>query len=194
MSPSQGRVAAQHPADWQDVAEALSAGVKVVQDNLPGVRIAGTTAHDERPQQPSSRDAFYILLPMLIVLSTFLFLLLLFLVCVILLRKRRGIMLRDNDGPVDMSREDLIEGEGGFEGVESRWLETVSEAERRAYLRAKGKYTISRVLLWIEVLTRTTTRVPASASTKLYADRYHIIPVSLHPGEGCLGMVVRAGL
>ncbi|TBU35185.1 SPRY-domain-containing protein [Dichomitus squalens] len=74
---------------------------------------------------------------MLIVLSTFLFLLLLFLVCVILLRRRRGIMLRDTDGPIDISREDLIEGEGGFEGVESRWLETVSEAEQRAYLRSK---------------------------------------------------------
>ncbi|TFK87782.1 SPRY-domain-containing protein [Polyporus arcularius HHB13444] len=89
------------------------------------------------PTRPGSRDAFYIILPMLIVLSTFLFLLLLFLVCVILLRRRRGIMLRDHDGPIDMSREDLIEGEGGFEGVESRWLETVSEAERRAYYRAK---------------------------------------------------------
>ena len=75
---------------------------------------------------------------LLIVLSTFLFLLLLFLICVILLRRRRGIMLRDSDGPVDMSREDLIEGEGGFEGVESRWMETVSEPERRAYQRAKG--------------------------------------------------------
>ncbi|OSD03491.1 SPRY-domain-containing protein [Trametes coccinea BRFM310] len=74
---------------------------------------------------------------MLIVLSTFLFLLLLFLVSVILLRRRRGIMLRDNEGPIDMSREDLIEGEGGFEGVESRWLETVPESERRTYLRAK---------------------------------------------------------
>ncbi|KAF9821972.1 hypothetical protein IEO21_00402 [Rhodonia placenta] len=46
-------------------------------------------------------------------------------------------MLRDNDGPIDMSREDLVEGEGGFEGVESRWLETVPEPDRRSYLRAK---------------------------------------------------------
>lgn len=135
MSPSQGRTA--QPSSY-DINEALSASVKAIQDNLPNVRIAGQSVHDERPQQPSSRDAFYILLPMLIVLSTFLFLLLLFLVCVILLRKRRGIMLRDTDGPVDMSREDLIEGEGGFEGVESRWLETVSESERRAYQRSKG--------------------------------------------------------
>ncbi|THH02889.1 hypothetical protein EW026_g37 [Hermanssonia centrifuga] len=70
-------------------------------------------------------------------MSTFLFLLLLFVVCVIILRRRRGIMLRDHDGPIDMSREDLVEGEGGFEGVESRWLESVGETERRTYLRAK---------------------------------------------------------
>ena len=70
--------------------------------------------------------------------SILLFLLLVFLVCVILLRKRRGIMLRDSDGPVDMSREDLIEGEGGFEGVESRWLENASEEDSYSYRRAKG--------------------------------------------------------
>ncbi|KAI0078932.1 SPRY-domain-containing protein [Panus rudis PR-1116 ss-1] len=92
---------------------------------------------DDTLPPSQSRDAFYILLPLLIVLSTFLFLLLLFLICVILLRRRRGVMLRDHDGPVDMSREDLVEGEGGFEGVEARWLESVSESERRSYLRAK---------------------------------------------------------
>jgi hypothetical protein len=75
---------------------------------------------------------------LLIVLSTFLFLILLFLVFVILLRRRRGIRLRDGDGPIDLSREDLVEGEGGLEGVESRWLESVSESERRTYHRAKG--------------------------------------------------------
>lgn len=91
------------------------------------------------PHNGSPRDALLVLLPLLIVLSTLLFLLLLFLVCVILFRKRRGISLRDSDGPVDMSREDLIEGEGGFEGVESRWLETVSEEIRRLYHRARGE-------------------------------------------------------
>lgn len=90
---------------------------------------------DSQPQQP---DALLVLLPLLIVLSTFLFLLLIFLVCVLLIRRRRGIVLRDNDGPVDMSREELIEGEGGFEGVEERWLESVNENVRRAYARAKG--------------------------------------------------------
>jgi hypothetical protein len=86
-----------------------------------------------------SNDALLVLLPLLIVLSTFLFLLLFFLVCVILIRRRRGIVLRDSDGPVDMSREELIEGEGGLEGVESRWLENINEFARRSYLRAKGK-------------------------------------------------------
>ncbi len=92
---------------------------------------------DDVAPMPPSRDPFYIILPLLIVMSTFLFLLLLFVVCVIILRRRRGIMLRDHDGPIDMSREDLVEGEGGFEGVESRWLESVGETERRTYLRAK---------------------------------------------------------
>ncbi|KAI0824220.1 SPRY-domain-containing protein [Trametes gibbosa] len=137
MSPSQGPIPNHISSEWLHVPEALSARVDAIKDKIPNVRIAVPAVLDDRPQQPSSRDAFYILLPMLIVLSTFLFLLLLFLVCVILLRKRRGIMLRDSDGPVDMSREDLIEGEGGFEGVESRWLETVTESERRAYLRSK---------------------------------------------------------
>ncbi|KIK71062.1 hypothetical protein GYMLUDRAFT_235438 [Collybiopsis luxurians FD-317 M1] len=68
-------------------------------------------------------STWLILLPLLIVLSTFLFLLLLFLVCLLLIRRRRGIVLRDSDGPVDMSREDLIEADGGFETVENRWLE-----------------------------------------------------------------------
>ena len=97
------------------------------------------------PASPS--DALLILLPILIVLSTFLFLLLSFLICALIIRRRRGIILRDNDGPVDLSREDLIEGDGGFEGVESRWLDGVSENVRRAYLRAKGIYSFSQALV-----------------------------------------------
>jgi hypothetical protein len=85
-----------------------------------------------------TREVFWILLPLIVVMSTFLFLMLLFLVCVLVMRRRRGISLRDSDGPVDLSREDLIDGEGGFEGVETRWLETVEESERREYARAKG--------------------------------------------------------
>ncbi|EJT98858.1 SPRY-domain-containing protein [Dacryopinax primogenitus] len=95
-----------------------------------------TTSPPVTPIPPGS-DALLVLLPLLIVLSTLLFLLLIFLIFVILLRKRRGIILRDHDGPLDLSREDIIEGEGGLEGVEQRWLDTVSEEVRRDYRRAK---------------------------------------------------------
>jgi hypothetical protein len=92
-----------------------------------------------RLREPAN-DALLVLLPLLIVLSTFLFLLLLFLICILLLRRRRGIALRDNDGPIDMSRDDLVQGEGGFDGVESRWLESVNDSTRRLYLRARGSF------------------------------------------------------
>lgn len=93
------------------------------------------------PHHPNapSRDALLVLLPLLIILSSLLFLLLLFLVCVLLIRRRRGIILRDSDGPIDLSREDLIDVEGGFDGLEERWLESVGEEVRRSYRRAKGQ-------------------------------------------------------
>ena len=90
------------------------------------------------PESSPQRDLLMVLLPMLIVTLTMLFLLLIFLICAILVRRRRGIQLGDHDGPVDLSREDLAEGAGGFAGVESRWLETVTEDVRRSYQRAKG--------------------------------------------------------
>lgn len=83
-------------------------------------------------------DTLFVLLPLLIILTTLLFILFLVLVCALLLRRRRGIMLRDSDGPVDMSREDFLDGDGGFDGLESRWLESVSDSVRQAYLRARG--------------------------------------------------------
>lgn len=98
------------------------------------------TLPPDYPEQ--SPDALLFILPLLIVLSTFLFVLLLFLVCIIFIRRRRGIVLRDNDGPIDMSREELYESDGGFEGVESRWLESVSDLVRRSYLRAKGSFVL----------------------------------------------------
>lgn len=110
--------------------------------NMLEQRFDNLTSQDvyDPPQRPgASRDALLVLLPLLIILSSLLFLLLLFLVCVLLIRRRRGIILRDSDGPIDLSREDLIEGEGGFDGVEERWLESVSEDTRRAYRRAKGE-------------------------------------------------------
>lgn len=136
-----------HTAHWDDPAEVFSAAAHALQDAMAS-RSKAHFPHsdgDVAPQPPPPRDALYVLLPLLIVLSTFLFLLLLFLICVIILRRRRGIMLRDHDGPVDMSREDLVEGEGGFDGVESRWLESVGEAERRNYIRAKRTCIFGRV-------------------------------------------------
>lgn len=125
-------------SSW-DRKAAFTAGARVVQDAFNSHSSHKTLQRQQAGNQPN-RDALYILFPLLIVLSTFLFLLLLFLICVIILRRRRGIMLRDHDGPVDMSREDLVEGEGGFETLESRWLETVSEGEQRQYQRAKRAY------------------------------------------------------
>ncbi|KAJ7038136.1 concanavalin A-like lectin/glucanase domain-containing protein [Mycena alexandri] len=99
----------------------------------------GVSVDDDPQPAPGipGPDALFVLLPLLIVLSTLLFILFLVLVCALLLRRRRGIMLRDSDGPVDMSREELIDGEGGFDGLESRWLESVSDQVRQAYLRAR---------------------------------------------------------
>jgi len=102
----------------------------------------------EPPHHPSapSRDALLVLLPLLIILSSLLFLLLLFLVCVLLIRRRRGIILRDSDGPIDLSREDLIDVEGGFDGLEERWLESVGEETGRSYRRAKGEDSYTKAL------------------------------------------------
>ena len=142
----------------------------------------------EIPNSPSAppHDALLVLLPLLVVLSTFLFLLLLFLVCVLLIRKRRGIILRDNEGPVDMSREELIDGEGGFEGVEARWLDSVSDVVRRAYQRARG------LLLRSEhapSLIAFIPRLPTSVSSQLSPNRHHAVPVPLYPGKGCFCLV-----
>ncbi|KAJ3719868.1 concanavalin A-like lectin/glucanase domain-containing protein [Lentinula raphanica] len=95
-------------------------------------------AVDQNPANDPQESTWLILLPLLIVLSTFLLLLLLFLICLLLIRRRRGIVLRDSDGPVDMSREELIESDGGFETMETRWLEGLTDdVARRAYMRAK---------------------------------------------------------
>ena len=146
-----------------------------------------------QPGPPHNRDALLFLLPLLIVLSTFLFLILLFLVFVILLRRRRGIRLRDGEGPVDLSREDLIDGEGGLEGVESRWLESVTESERRTYLRAKGTPMLNRVRdIGISVqLNRRAPRLSTPIPTKLTPNGYYPLTIPLHSREGSSRLVVR---
>ena len=141
-----------------------------------------------RIREPTN-DALLVLLPLLIVLSTFLFLLLLFLICVLLLRRRRGIALRDADGPIDMSRSDLVQGEGGFDGVESRWLESVTESARRMYLRAKGTFPTQS---WpthnvedVPRVCRLSTAIPA----QLTEHGHHVISIPVYPRKRRLGMV-----
>ncbi|KAJ9475486.1 Protein EAR1 [Pseudozyma hubeiensis] len=89
----------------------------------------------QRP--PTADDTLALLLPLLILLSTLLFLLLLFIILVIVVRRRARISLGDSDGPLDVGREEELEGTGGLDGIEQRWLETVEEPVQRGYRRAK---------------------------------------------------------
>lgn len=91
-------------------------------------------------------DALALLLPFLFVLSTLLFIMILFLVCILLLRRRRGISLGDQDGPVDVSRDDIFnDADGGIAGVEQRWLENLGEDIKRTYRQAKSAYIFSEI-------------------------------------------------
>ncbi|TKY88231.1 hypothetical protein EX895_002941 [Sporisorium graminicola] len=89
----------------------------------------------QRP--PTADDTLALLLPLLILLSTLLFLLLLFIILVIVVRRKARISLGDSDGPLDVGREEELEGTGGLDGIEQRWLETVEEPIQRGYRRAK---------------------------------------------------------
>lgn len=89
----------------------------------------------QRP--PTADDTLALLLPLLILLSTLLFLLLLFIILVIVVRRKARISLGDSDGPLDVGREEELEGTGGLDGIEQRWLETVEEPVQRGYRRAK---------------------------------------------------------
>lgn len=89
----------------------------------------------QRPH--TTDDTLALLLPLLILLSTLLFLLLLFIILIIVVRRRARISLGDSDGPLDVGREEELEGTGGLDGIEQRWLETVQEPVQRGYRRAK---------------------------------------------------------
>lgn len=89
-----------------------------------------------------SRDpTLALLLPLLILLSTLLFLLIFFLVFIIVLKRKRrqGIALQDDNGPLDLAREEELEGEGGLVGVEQRWLEQQDDNTKVGYDRAKSE-------------------------------------------------------
>lgn len=135
--------------------------------------ISSSLVHPTRnPSMPPGNADAMLLLPLLIVLSTLLLLLLLFLTCIVLLRRRRGISLRELDGPIDVSREDLLQGDGGFEGVEERWLENVSEETRRAYRQAKSEHPLASSSATLALtpcqVTRRNTRPIPSPQILLY--------------------------
>jgi hypothetical protein len=102
----------------------------------------------------SDNEALAILLPLLILLSSLLFLLLLFLLFLIIARRRRGIALPDDEGPLDLGREEELEGEGGLEGVEQRWMDSVDEATRTGYIRAKSRLSFMRLCCQVKADAR----------------------------------------
>lgn len=98
------------------------------------------TNHSEHSPLPSGErrvPLILVLLPLLIVLSTLLFLVLVFLIGIIYVRRRKGIRLVEDGGPLDLSRNDGVIGEGGIAGVEARWLEGVSPEVAEGYKRGK---------------------------------------------------------
>ncbi|GAA6006165.1 SSH4 family protein [Rhodotorula paludigena] len=76
-----------------------------------------------------------IVIPLVVILTTLLVLILL--LTVLLLRRRRAIELLDDDGPTRLDNEDQLDGEGGLDGVEARWLQSVDEQTKMGYVRAK---------------------------------------------------------
>ncbi|BGP33980.1 Protein ssh4 [Rhodotorula toruloides] len=96
---------------------------------LPSPGTGGPTHHRSDP-------TLAILIPLLVVLTLLLFLI--FILTIVLLRRRRGIELTDDgSGPTNLEREDEVDGDGGLEGVEQRWLMSVDEPTRVGYMRAK---------------------------------------------------------
>lgn len=89
-------------------------------------------------------ETLAVLLPIIILLASLLFLLILSLIVLVCARRRRGGLIRLTDrgahGPADLADdEELEQGPGGIEGLESRWLDTVSEPVKLGYIRAKGQ-------------------------------------------------------
>ncbi|GAA5927416.1 hypothetical protein JCM1841_000465 [Sporobolomyces salmonicolor] len=97
----------------------------------------GAELPTQMPRDPrgGQDQTLALLIPLIIVLTVLLFLI--FLLIVLLLRRKRGIVLPDEGGPTNLEREEDVDGEGGLEGVESRWLQSVEEATRIGYQRAK---------------------------------------------------------
>lgn len=78
-----------------------------------------------------------VFVPILVIVLTVLIGLICFLIAVLFMKKRKGVSLTEDGGPLDLSKGDGVIGEGGVEGVESRWLETVEPDIQEAYKKAK---------------------------------------------------------
>lgn len=89
-------------------------------------------------EQKGISTLLLVFIPVLVVILTVLIGLICFLVAVILMRRKKGVRLTEDGGPLDLSKGDGVIGEGGVEGVEQRWLETVEPDVRDGYRRAKG--------------------------------------------------------
>lgn len=111
--------------------------------------------------------------------------------------------LGDDGGPVDLSVGDGVWGEGGVDGVESRWLEQQDDDVRRGYQRAKGAAP-SRSCLYprrrdpCEGPSLIDRAPPSPSPSRLAAAppavvgpvRHHAVAIPDDPGEGRLGLVV----
>lgn len=108
------------------------------------------SSHDARHGRD---ETLAVLLPIIILLSSLLFLLVVSLIGLIFARRRRGglIRLSDRNGsPTDMADEqELSQGAGGVDGLESRWLDTVSEPTKLGYIRAKGQSVLRKTLSFL---------------------------------------------
>lgn len=140
-----------------------------------------------------------LLLPLLILLSTLLFLLVFFLVFLIVVRRRRGrgIALQDHEGPLDLSREEEFEGEGGIAGVEERWLEQQDEAVQRGYERAKrelNRFECSARLFNADQDILPSYSMATTIPTQLNGHRHHTLPIPEHTRKRRISLVIRARL
>ncbi|KAL7419390.1 Protein ssh4 [Cryptotrichosporon argae] len=122
------------PSSMQPAYSAALAGVPVAsRPGLPpGVTGVATAEDGDGPS-----TLLLVLIPLLVVVLTVLLGMIMFLVSVLFMRRRQGIRLTEDGGPLDLSRGDGVIGEGGVEGVEARWLDTCEPDVREAYRRAK---------------------------------------------------------
>jgi hypothetical protein len=121
---------------------ASSSNMQMPQQPPPNVP---TPDHPQNSGSTGSNDQGFstillIFIPIMVVVLTVLLGMVVFLVTVLYLRRKKGIKLTEDGGPLDLGKGngDGVIGEGGVEGVEQRWLDGVDPDVREAYRKAKG--------------------------------------------------------